>query len=481
MSAPRTIRGANLDADLPIGHELTVALRAVRDGEIDGAHAAIVDAEAKGADPAMVLATKGAVEMRLHKWRAAEACFAAALQLDSDNLMLHLNLGMARFEAGEYETAIGDFKEVLRRDHNIGGAWHKLGACHTMLQNHIEGLACLDHAVAIDPTNPECHHGMSVILSHMGIEEGALFHARRAQELRPNYYDAQAVEAFTLLRMGRWEQGWKKFEARWFIATPVSPWNYQSKPLYTGDLDGLRGKRVLLRSEQGFGDSIMFARFVPAIAEIASEVIVETQSELERLFAVLPAKIIVHRRDSVPPFDVQTSLMSLPLLLGTTPETVPPPIRFASARRDLGVRVGVCWSGGPRPEDPPAFRTDQRRSLSEAQFAPIIAAAHGSVVLQMPELGMLGCRDWADTADIVANLNLVISVDTAIAHLSASLGVRTLLLSRFDRCWRWLNPNGTTCWYPSMELFTQPRLGFWQPTIDRIVGEVNNWKQSAGR
>lgn len=475
MTDPRTIQGADLSKDLPIGHELTVALRAIRDGDIDAAREAILAAENKAADPAMVLATWGALAMRQHHWRRAENVFAAALQLDPENIMLHMNLGMARFQAGDYEKAIGDFKEVLRRDHNIGGAWHKLGACHTMLQNHIEGLACLDHAVAIDPTNPECHHGMATILSHMGIEEGALWHARKAQELRRPYYDAEALEAFTLLRMGRWSGGWPKFESRFFIASPVAPWNYVGRPLYQGNLEGLRGKRVLLRSEQGFGDSIMFARFVPPIAEIASEVIVETQSELESLFRVLPAKIIVHRRDEVPPFDVQTSLMSLPLLLGTTPENVPPPVRFASARRDLGVRVGVCWHGGERPADPPAYRTDQRRSLSETQFRPIIEAARGSVVLQMPELAALGCQDWQGTADVVGGLDLVVTVDTAVAHLAGSLGVRTLLLSRADRCWRWLRPNGHTEWYPSMTLFSQPRLGHWHPAIDAVVramGEV---------
>lgn len=178
---PRTIQGADLSQDLPIGHELTVALRAIRDGDIDAGREAIISAEEQGADPAMILATWGALAMRQHEWRHAENVFSAALRLAPENIMLHMNLGMARFQAGDYGTAIGDFKEVLRRDHNIGGAWHKLGACHTMLQNHIEGLACLDHAVAIDPTNPECHHGMATILSHMNIEDGALFHARKAQ------------------------------------------------------------------------------------------------------------------------------------------------------------------------------------------------------------------------------------------------------------------------------------------------------------
>jgi tetratricopeptide (TPR) repeat protein len=455
----------------PVPPLLTVALAQVRDGRLDEAAETITRAESLDLPAHLVLAARGAVEMRRHAWAAAERYFAAALVHEPEELMLHMNLGMARFELGKWEEAKEDFREALRRDHNIGSAWHKLGACYSMTQQHIEGLACLDHAVSIDPENAECHHGMSVILSHMGIEDGALHHSRRARALKENYYDAEAIEAFTLLRMGRWDEGWPKFEARWRINSPVAPWDYKGEPLYSGSLDGLRGKRVLLRSEQGFGDSIMFARFVPLVAELASHVIVETQSELERLFHVLPAEIIVHRRDEVPPFDVQTSLMSLPLLFGTTPETVPQPVRYASARRDLGVRAGVCWSGGPRPEDPPAHATDKRRSIPEAMFAPITEAVKPCVVLQRNELAALDCNDWQDTADVVGALDLVATVDTAVAHLAGSLGVRTMMLSRYDRCWRW-PADGATPWYPSMMIFGQPRLGHWAPVIERVVEAV---------
>lgn len=455
---------------------LTAALKAVRDGDLDAASNFILKSEAAGDPRQLTLATRGAIEMRRHDWRAAERYFLASMVHPPDNVMLHMNLGMARFELGFYESARDNFHDVLARDHTIGGAWHKLGACYAMLQDHINALACLDHAVSIDPDNAECHHGMAVILSHMGIEEGALFHTRRAQELKPNYYDAEAIEAFTLLRMGRWSEGWPKFEARWRINAPVAPWDYKGEPLYSGTVEGLRGKRVLLRSEQGFGDSIQFARYVPLVAEIASEVIVETQRELERLFHVLPARIIVHRRDQVPEFDVQTSLMSLPLLFNTMPDTVPPPIKYASSKRDLGVKAGVCWSGGPRPEDPPAHATDKRRSLSEAQFEPIIMAAKPCMVLQFDEMKSLGVEDWQDTADIVGGLDLVVTVDTAMAHLAASLGVRTLMLSRFDRCWRW-PASGKTPWYPTMEIFGQPRLGHWQSVIEDVVKAVKDHRR----
>jgi tetratricopeptide (TPR) repeat protein len=455
---------------------LRLALEHVASGDLDIARDAIECAEREGEPLPLVYAARGAIEMRRHNWRLAEGHFLAALCHDADNIMLHMNLGMAQFEMGDYERAIESFRDVLNRDYTIGSAWHKLGACYCMLQKHCEALACLERGVTIDPNNPESHHGMGVMCSTLGVEEGALHHYRQAQTLQPGYAHAEAGEAFTLLRMGRWLEGWPKFEARWRIPSPVAPWNYMGHPLYTGNLEGLRGKHVLLRSEQGFGDSIQFARYVPLVAEIADEVTVETQSELERLFQVLPATIIVHRRDAVPEFDVQTSLMSLPLLFQTTPATVPPPLRYASARRDLGVRAGVCWSGGPRPEDPAAHATDARRSLSEEAFAPIIEACRPCVVLQRDALAGLGAMDWQDTADIVGGLDVVVTVDTAICHLAASLGVRTLMLSRFDGCWRWQQQAGATPWYPTMRVYRQPRLGHWAPVIEAVVRDLGGAK-----
>jgi Flp pilus assembly protein TadD len=452
---------------------LDLALRHVRDGNIPYAERAVTRAAMEGVPQQFILSARGAIEMRQHKWREAKVLFEQALELNPENAAILNNIGMAQFKLGEYEAAIPTFREVLHRtNYTMPGAWHKLGACYCMLQMHCEALACLERGVTMAPDDAECNHGMAVMCSSLGEEEGALHHYRLAQKARPDFADAEAGEAFTLLRMGRWLEGWARFEARWRILAPVSPWDYKGRPLYEGDLDGLRGKRVLLRTEQGFGDSIQFARYVPMVAELASHVIVETQAELERLFHVLPAQIIVHRRDDVPQFDHQTSLMSLPLLFGTTPETVPPPIRYASSKRNVGARNGVCWAGGSRPEDPPAHFTDKRRSLTEAQFEPIIEACRPCAVLMWEELKSLGCRDWQDTADIVGALETVVTIDSAVCHLAASLGVRTLMLSRFDSCWRWMRKDGPTVWYDAMTVYQQPRLGHWQPVIDRVVKDL---------
>jgi len=457
---------------------LYAALHQVNLGDLEAALGHVIEAEVAGDEPSLCLATRGAIAMRRHDWTEASELFERALALDPENIMLHMNHGMALFEKGDFLASAEAFRDVIRRDYSIGSAWHKLGACYMMRQEHPEGFACLERAVTIDPNNPECHHGMATLCSYLGEEEGALHHYRRAQELQPGYAHAQAGEAFTLLRMGRWAEGWPKFEARWHIPSPVSPWQYKGAPLYTGDLDGLRGKRVLLRSEQGFGDSIQFARYVPLVAEIAASVVVETQAELERLFQCLPAKIIVHRRDVVPEFDVQTSLMSLPLLFGTTPETVPPPLKYAvNMDRFVPPRTtGICWSGGPRPEDPAAHATDQRRSLDERRFAPIIQSVMGAggnhVILQRDELRFVGVNDWQDTADIISKLDRVVTVDTAICHLAASLGVPTLMLSRYDACWRWGMKGSDTVWYPSMKIYRQPRLGWWEPAIAAVVKDL---------
>jgi hypothetical protein len=240
---------------------------------------------------------------------------------------------------------------------------------------------------------------------------------------------------------------------------------------------------VLLRSEQGYGDSIHFARYVEPLSRIAGSIVLETQAELARLFSCLPAEILVAPKmehqvralDGIE-FDEQTSLMSLPLLFGTTPENVPEPVNLLTGRRDMGSRAGICWAGGPRHEDPQAHAVDVRRSMSEQQIQPITMALndiYGPIVaLQQDILAGDGVRDWRDTADIIAGLDLVITVDTAVAHLAASLGIETWMLSRRDACWRWGLHGESTSWYPTMRIFRQPRLLDWDSVIRRVVEEL---------
>lgn len=456
-----------------------LALHRILDGEIDLAKDVLRVIEREG-DEAMAAQMRGRIELRQKKWANAYDYLQRAVSLDRSNPDAWICLGMASYELGMFEEAATYYRRCIILQPNFGTQWMKLGAAHGMLQRHAEAFTCFERAVILDPGSDECHHSLAVQYSIWGSDEHALFHEQKALELNPDNIFARVALGATHLRMGNWPEGWRGFEHRWSLPTPVAPWWYRGQPLYQGTLEGLRGKVVLLRSEQGYGDSIQFCRYAVELAKVAGHLILETQGGLQRLFKCLPAEIFVAPKmedqvrplpnDQLPRWDEQTSLMSLPLLFGTTPETCPPPVDFG---RNLYIRpgrgkVGICWHGGARYSEPLANAVDQRRSIPHDKMRDLFLAIPSARSLQQEDLDT---DDWLTTAEMIADLRLVISVDTAIAHLSASMGIPTWLLNRYDSCWRWGMKGTTTPWYPAMKIYRQPTLGDWDSVLERVIAD----------
>jgi hypothetical protein len=266
-------------------------------------------------------------------------------------------------------------------------------------------------------------------------------------------------------------------------------------PPWLGD-EKLAGKTILLHAEQGYGDTLQFCRYSALVAALGARVVLEAPWPLARLLASLDGVVkMVPRGDPLPPFDQHCPLMSLPLAFGTTLATVPAPaqVRVAPERIDAwrqrlagvpGLRVGLVWAGSARRTDPDARAIDRRRSITLAHFAPLATVQGVSFVsLQKdeparqtlaPPPGMTvidvttELNDFADTAALIGALDLVISVDTAVAHLAGTLGKPVWILTQFDSCWRWLVGRTDSPWYPSARLFRQPVLGDW----DAVIGDV---------
>lgn len=461
------------------------ALHHIYANDLDAALVLIDQAEAEGAPEFLILSLRGGIHLRRHQWSDALPYFLRARAIDDDNPMTFINIGMISFELGEFATARDYFRASIMRDHGIAKAWLKLAASHIMLQDWPESLACYERAVALDPNDSECHRGLATICSTLGQDEAALHHYRMARDLAGDDPDAESGEGFTLLRMGRWAEGWPRFEARWRlpIRRPEMP-EYRGAPLFQGTLEDLRGKTVLLRTEQGWGDSIQFLRFVKPLSAVAGRIIVECGEPLLRLVERIEGVDEVFLRDaSAPEFDAQTSLMSLPLLFGTTPKTCPPPLAIPIKRiHDYRPTpsIGICWHGGAREFDPMAHAIDVRRSLTYKQFRPIVDAIDAR---NMPCFSLqqkhIGQGDWWDTAECIAAHGLVITVDTAVAHLAASMGVPTWILCRFDQCWRWglgePVSGHPTVWYPSARVYRQRRLCEWQPVLEKVVADLKVW------
>jgi hypothetical protein len=210
------------------------------------------------------------------------------------------------------------------------------------------------------------------------------------------------------------------------------------------------------------------------------EVVVEAHPLLHRLIEGIPGVAEVIDTNAEPPAaDAWASLMSLPYIFGTTLDTIPPPVPWClpPATRNGSFKAGICWAGGSRVDEPAAHATDKRRSLTFEQIAPILAVPCVEWVSLQKDGNHLpgpidGCRDFYATVRLIQHVDVVVTVDTAICHLAATMGKSTLLMNRYDTCWRWLLGCADSPWYPSVQVFRQPSLGNWKPVIAAIAEAV---------
>jgi len=298
---------------------------------------------------------------------------------------------------------------------------------------------------------------------------------------------------FLLLITGRFEEGWEEHEWRWRMRQSSMVERTFPVPLWGGE--PIAGRTILLHAEQGLGDTLQFCRYAPLI-EPGARVIVEVQAPLARLVSRMPgiAQVVV-RGQALPPFDLHCPLLSLPRAFGTTLATVPgkpylaaDPADSASWRERLaalpGLKVGLVWAGEPRENWPKLAAIDARRSmalktlaqLGDAAGVSFISLQKGKPAAQAtdPPAGMslvdhtAELKDFADTAALIENLDLVICVDTSVAHLAGGMGKPVWLLNRFDTCWRWLLDRDDSPWYPTLRQFRQPSPGDWLAVVARV-------------
>jgi hypothetical protein len=361
----------------------------------------------------------------------------------------------------------------------------------------------------------------------------ALYEARRyaealacytaARDLVPDYLDAHWNECITRLTLGDFKTGWPMHEARWqknegrWEADPAKRgWRHIPQPLWVGEHSvgdaSVAGKTVCLWGEQGFGDTLQFCRYAPLVQALGAKVFLYVREPIARLLRQSFAGVgidVVADTEPLPPFDVHCPMMSLPLACGTDAvDKIPAPIPYIFAKdedvlhwknrlashssqahqgNEVSKRVGLVWSGLMRSANPLAAKMDAERSIDFEYFAPLLSHSQqglqsiqwvslqkGGQIPQRPEGANVldltaDLHDWADTAALIANLDLVISCDTAVAHLAASMGKPTWILSRYNGCWRWLGHRADSPWYPSVRLFHQAAPGDWAGVVREVV------------
>lgn len=442
----------------------------------------------------------------LARYSDAIDAYGEALRRQPDLAEAMVNLSCAWQARGGFEEAVLAARRAisLRAEdaaahRALGTALQALGAFEAALAAYRAGLACR-------PDDPDLLGLVGAACTELNrlAEADQAFVA--ALSGAPENTDLHFNRSLALLKAGRWREGWAEHEWRW--RGLLQPHGIDA-PLWRGE--ELHGRRILLHAEQGLGDTLHFIRYVPAVRARGGTVVVEVQPPLQRLMrqSLPPDVAVIAAGAARPAVDSQCSLMSLPHVFGTDATAVPHVVPYLRAdaadlrqwRQRLaafgpaGLRIGLVWAGSPRPGEIRSHQTDRRRSLSRAQLAPL-GAVPGPCWFSLqlgPAAAQRGCEpsspadqadDWpvhdlthhihdmADTAALVAALDLVVAVDTSVAHLAGALGKPVWMLSRFDGCWRWLAEGVRTAWYPTMRIYRQTAPGEWRDPIRRMENDL---------
>jgi tetratricopeptide (TPR) repeat protein len=435
---------------------------------------------------------RGRVLLRLARLDEALASFDRALALKPDHLDAIRGRGVVLLKLKRPQEALASCDQALAVDPDDVDTLNCRGIALQDLKRFEESLASYDRALALKPAFAEAIYNKGVVLQELKRLDEALAHFDRARTLRPDFADAHGHGALLRLLTGDFERGWIEAEWRWRSPSSglVAP-NYP-QPLWLGE-QSIDGKTILLRSEQGYGDSIQFCRYVPLVAARGARVILQVEEPLRQLMSGLAGVSECISKDAaLPPFDLHCPLLSLPLAFGTRLQTIPSATSYLSVpaqardwRPQLGPphrpRIGLAWSGNPQ------HQRDADRSIAFAGLSPLFDIPATFVSLQrdvrVGDQAALQARsdilslgpsmaNFADAAALVSELDLVIAVDTGIAHLAGALGRPVWMLLAFVPDWRWLLDRDDTPWYPTMRLFRQPARGDWDDVVARVAVEL---------
>lgn len=428
--------------------------------------------------------------MALDRHAEAEPVWRELLRLTPEDGRAHANLGVALKNLRRYAEAIEAYRTAMVLTPDEAAVMNNMGLSLSQLGDRDEAAALwLRRAIRVKPDFADAWLNLGLVMRNQNRIDQAMAFCRGALAADPDHAEAQTLLATCLLLKGEMHAGFAAYEWRTRLRDfPARRRDYAAPAWTGGDPAGLT---LLVHDEQGLGDGIQFARYLPLLAGQGARVIVECAPPLTRIFATLPGvETIIAHGAPVPPHDAHVPLLSLPHLLGMAerPDTVP----YLSAEPALttnwswrlssfsGLKVGLVWAGNPD------FKDDHRRSPGLAAFLPVLdvpgvsffALQKGRGRVDIERLGG-GLRknltdlgpeitDFADTAAIMANLDLVISSCTAPPHLAGALGRPVWTVLPLNADWRWRATGEETDWYPGMRLFRQQRTGDWGPVMTRV-------------
>lgn len=474
--------------------------------------------------------SRGIVLANLNRVNEALDSFDKAIALRADYAEAYNNRGLVLQDLKRIDDALVDFKQAITLKPDSASAHNNFAVALRELKRLDDALDSSHKAIALNPDYAEAHYNRALILQDLGRFDDALVGYKMAIALKPNYaaayvnlgvvlqelrcpedalaaYDqakllsgdhiaeANTNQSYCFLQMGRFEQGWRLHEWRKRLVPPVAGRSLP-QPLWLGR-DDVADKTLFIHWEQGLGDTIQFCRYGKLLKARGAKVVMSVQAPLYRLLKQMSPAIEIINHDEVPAaFDYHCPLMSLPLALGTTLETIPSEQRYIFADEQLRkawqthippsdkARIGVVWSGSAQ------HKNDHNRSIELSIFAPLFCVdAHwiplqkelregdAAFLAKSAQLVRSGTdlRDFADTAAVIDLLDLVITVDTSVAHLAGAMGKPVWILLPFNSDWRWLLGRDDCPWYPSARLFRQQEAGAWGNVMTRVQAALHEF------
>jgi tetratricopeptide (TPR) repeat protein len=438
----------------------------------------------------------GTTLQALEHWSEAALVYKTALEIVPSSIEVLGNLGNSLWSAREFAAAAAIHRKALALRQDYAPAHNSLGNALLGLKRFAEAKAEFEQALALSPNEPNtlCNLG-NVFLAQNQIDK-AIGYYQRALQHEPGFRQAVFNEGLVLLLKGDLRAGLPHYELRWVLKQQALE-DQPPRENWQGDLP-VDGKTLLVCCEQGLGDTLQFLRYVPLLKARSAKVILRIQETLRPLLLDMPDVTIVSAKDDeLPAFDHYCLLLSLPLAFGTDLTTIPNNVPYVQAPatkaaywryrldRFPGKKIGIVCSGNPQ------HKNDYNRSCPLAAFKPLAAAAGNTLFLlqkeirptdtavlaDSPEFINLSAElnDFTDTAAIVANLDLVIAVDTSVVHLTGAMGKPVWVVLPFAPDWRWMLDRSDSPWYPSMRLFRQPKPDDWASVMAQVTDELLHW------
>ena len=473
---------------------LKLALRYHREGNLD--YAKYVYQHVLGIDPqnADALHLLGVSVYQSEQYDIAINLITQAIQIDSTKPLFFTNLGNAFQKQGKLEKSVQAYQKAIQIQPDYADAYYNLGNAFQKQGKLEQSTQAYQKAIQIQPDYAEAYFNLGNSLREQGKLKESTQALQKAVQIQPDYADAHFNLAMLLLLQGQFVEGWEKYEWRWDSSLKSQKRNFK-RPLWDGT--SLSSKSILIYVEQGFGDSIQFARYIDLFPDTAT-IIVACQPELKSLLkSIERIDTLVTKGEDIPNFDFHAPIVSLPHIFGTVLETIPAKIPYlypdknpdfsflSDDERDL--KVGIAWAGSP------THINDRNRSISlnnfkclldikGCEFFSLQVGEHHRDIKRcgysriIKDLGKQ-FTNFHHTASAILQLDLVISVDTAVAHLAGALGKPVWTLLPFIPDWRWMLNRSDSPWYPSMTLFRQRKRGDWHSVFQEIRLTLTQYSQ----